>query len=51
MEEFSDIRFKQLVVIELLTAEKVPLIETYRRMQAVVQKALYTARYVEVFPV
>jgi len=35
MEEFSDVRFKQLAVIELLTAEKVPAIETHRRMQVV----------------
>jgi len=35
MEEFSDVRFKQRAVIELLTAEKVPPIEIHRRMQAV----------------
>ena len=35
MEEFSDICFKQRVVIEFLTTEKVPPIEIYRRMQAV----------------
>jgi len=35
MEEFSDVRFKQRAVIEFLTAEKVPPIETHRRMQAV----------------
>jgi hypothetical protein len=35
MEEFSDFRFKQRAVIEFLTAEKVPLIEIHRRMQAV----------------
>jgi hypothetical protein len=35
MEEFSDVRFKQRVVIEFLTAEKVPPIEIHRRMQAV----------------
>jgi len=35
MEEFSDIRFKQRAVIELLTAEKVPPTEIHRRMQAV----------------
>ena len=35
MEEFSDGRFKQRVVIEFLTAEKVPPIEIHRRMQAV----------------
>ena len=35
MEEFSDVRFKQRAVIEFLTAEKVPLIEIHRRMQAV----------------
>jgi len=35
MEEFSDVRFKQGVVIEFLTVEKVPPIETHRRMQAV----------------
>jgi len=35
MEEFSDVRFKQRAVIEILTAEKVPPIEIHRRMQAV----------------
>jgi len=35
MEEFSGVRFKQLAVIEFLTAEKVPAIEIHRRMQAV----------------
>jgi len=30
MEEFSDVWFKQLAVIELLTAEKVPPIEIHR---------------------
>jgi len=35
MEEFSDVRFKQRAVIELLTAEKVPPVEIHRRMQAV----------------
>ena len=35
MEEFSDFRFKQRAVIELLTAEKIPRIEIHRRMQAV----------------
>jgi len=35
MEEFSDVRFKQRAVIELLTAEKVPPMEIHRRMQAV----------------
>ena len=35
MEEFSDVRFKQRAVIEFLTAEKVPPIKIYRRMQAV----------------
>ena len=35
MEEFSDVRFKQRAVIEFLTAEKVPLVEIHRRMQAV----------------
>jgi len=35
MEEFSDVRFKQRAVIEFLTAEKVPTIETHMRMQAV----------------
>jgi len=35
MEEFSDGRFKQRVVIELLTVEKVPPVEIHRRMQAV----------------
>ena len=34
MEEFSDVRFKQLDLIELLTAENVPPIEIHRRMQA-----------------
>ena len=35
MEEFSDVRIKQLAVIEFLTAEKVHPIEIHRRMQAV----------------
>ena len=35
MEEFSDVRVKQRAVIEFLTAEKVPPVEIYRRMQAV----------------
>jgi len=35
MGEFSDVQFKQLAVIEFLTAEKVPPIEIHRRMQAV----------------
>ena len=35
MEEFSDVRFKQRPVSELLTAGKVPPIEIHRRMQAV----------------
>jgi len=35
MEEFSDVRFKQRVVIEFLTAEKVPPIEIHRQTQAV----------------
>jgi len=35
MEEFSEVRFKQRAVIELLTAAKVPPIEIHRRMQAV----------------
>ena len=35
MEEFSDVRFKQRVVIEFLTAEKVPPFEIHRRMRAV----------------
>jgi len=35
MEEFSDERFKQCAVIEFLTAEKVPPIETHTRMQAI----------------
>jgi len=35
MEEFSDVRFKQGEVIELLTAEKVLAVEIHRRMQAV----------------
>ena len=34
MEEFSDVRFKQRAVIELLTAEKVPRIEIHRRIKA-----------------
>jgi hypothetical protein len=35
MEEFSDVRFKQRVVIEFFTSGKVPPIEIHRRMQAV----------------
>ena len=35
MEEFSDVWFKQRVVIEFLTEEKVPPIEIHRRMQDV----------------
>ena len=35
MEEFSDVRFKQHVVTEFLTVEKVPPIEIHKRMQAV----------------
>ena len=35
MEEFSDVRFKQRVVIEFLTAKKFPPIEIHRRIQAV----------------
>jgi len=35
MEEFSEVRFKQRAVIELLTAEKVPPNEIHRRMQVV----------------
>ena len=35
MEEFSNVRFKQRAVIELLTAEKVPPNEIHRRMQAI----------------
>jgi hypothetical protein len=35
MEEFSEVRCKQSVVIEFLTAEKVPPIEIHLRMQAV----------------
>jgi hypothetical protein len=35
MEQFSDIRFRQRAVIEFLTAEKFPPIETHRRMQVV----------------
>ena len=35
MEEFSEFRFKQRAVIELLTAKKVPPIEIHRLMQAV----------------
>ena len=34
-EEFSDVRFKQLAVIEFLTVEKVCPIEIHRRMQAI----------------
>ena len=35
MEEFSDVRFKQRAVTELLTVGKVPPIEIHRRLQAV----------------
>ena len=35
MEEFSDVRFKQRVVIEFVTSEKVSPIEIHRQMQAV----------------
>jgi len=35
MEEFSDVLLKLRVVIEFLTAEKVPPIEIHRRMQAI----------------
>ena len=35
MEEFSDVRFTQRVVIEFLTTEKVPPIEIHRQMQAI----------------
>ena len=42
MEDFSDVRFKQLAVIEL-TVEKFPPIEIHRRMQAV-----YGDQYVNV---
>ena len=35
MDEFSDVWFKQRVVIEFLTMEKVPAIEIHRRMQVV----------------
>jgi len=35
MEEFSDVRFKQLAVIEFSNAEKVRPIQIYIRMQAV----------------
>jgi transposase len=35
MVEFSDVRFKQRVVIEFLTAERVHPIEFHRRMQVV----------------
>jgi len=35
MEEFSDVRFKQWAVIELLTAEKVAPIEIHRGIQVV----------------
>ena len=34
MEEFSDVRFKQLAVIGFLAAEEVPPIEIQRRMNA-----------------
>jgi saccharopine dehydrogenase-like NADP-dependent oxidoreductase len=43
MEEFSDVRFKQRVVIEFLSAEKIPATEIHRRMQAV-----YGDKYVDV---
>ena len=35
MEEFSDFRFKQRAVIEILIAEKFPAMEIHRRMQAI----------------
>jgi transposase len=35
IEEFLDVRFKQLAVIEFLTAEKFPYIEIHRQMQTV----------------
>jgi hypothetical protein len=35
MEEFSDVWFKQCVVIKFLTAGKVPPVEIHRRMRAV----------------
>ena len=35
MEVFSDVRFKQRAVIEILNTEKVPPIEIHRRMKAV----------------
>jgi len=35
MEEFSDVRFTRLAVIEFLTGENVLPIEIHRRMQAV----------------
>jgi len=35
MEEVSDVQFKQHVVSEFLTTEKVPPIEIHRRMQAI----------------
>jgi len=35
MEEFSDVRFKLRAVIEFLSAEKDPPIETHRLTQAV----------------
>jgi len=35
MEEFSDVRFKQCVVIEFLTSQIVPPVEIHRQMQAV----------------
>jgi len=33
MEEFSNVRFKQRAVMELLTVEKIPPIEIHRRKQ------------------
>jgi hypothetical protein len=35
MEEFLEVQFRHRVVIEFLTAEKVPPIEIHRRMQAI----------------
>ena len=35
IEEFSNVRFKQSAVVEFLTGEEVPPIESHRRMQAV----------------
>ena len=42
VEEFSDVRFKQHAVTEFLTAEKVPLIEIHRQMQAGLWWSMYS---------